>query len=131
MEIFLKVTAGILISSILGLTLLRQDSAISLLLSICVCSMVLIAAGTYLRPIIEFTDRLVQVGQLNVERFHILLKVVGVGLISQIATLICSDAGYQSLGKTLQIIAGAVILCICIPLLDEMLTLIETILGEV
>lgn len=131
MEIFLKVTAGILVSSIFSLVLFRQNSAISLLLSICVCSMVLVAAGTYLRPIIDFMHRLVRVGQLNMERLHILLKVVGVGLISQITTLICTDAGYQSLGKALQVIAGAVILCICIPLLDEMLTLIETVLGEV
>jgi stage III sporulation protein AD len=131
MAIFLKVTAGILIASTLSLVLVRQDSAIALLLTICVCCMVLVAAGSYLRPIIEFIHRLVQIGNINSEWVQILLKVVGIGLISQIVTLICSDAGNQSLGKALQIVAAAVILCVCIPVMEQMLTVIETILGEV
>jgi stage III sporulation protein AD len=131
MAIFLKVTAGILIASTLSLVLVRQNSAIALLLTICVCCMVLVAAGSYLRPIIEFIHRLVQIGNINSEWVQILLKVVGIGLISQIVTLIWSDAGNQSLGKALQIVAAAVILCVCIPVMEQMLTDIETILGEV
>ena len=130
MEIYLKVTAGILISSILCLMLSRQGTDISLLLTLCVCSMVVLAAGAYLKPILEFCRKLIQVGELSNELLSILLKVVGIGLISQVAGLICTDAGNQSLAKALQLITTAVILCISVPLLEEILALLEMVLGE-
>lgn len=131
MDIFLKVTAGILITAILSLVLSRNGTDIGLLLTICVCSMVIFAAFSYLEPVFAFAQRLIQIGQLSSELLNILLKVVGIGLISQIAGLICADAGNQSLGKALQIVTTAIILCISIPLLEEILSLLETVLGEI
>lgn len=131
MDIFLKVTAGILITAILSLVLSKNGTDIGLLLTICVCSMVIFTAFSYLEPVLAFAQRLIQVGQLSSELLNILLKVVGIGLISQIAGLICADAGNQSLGKALQIVTTAVILCISIPLLEEILSLLETVLGEI
>lgn len=130
MDIYLKVTAGILITAILSLVLSKHGADISLLLTICVCSMVVLAASAYIRPILVFANRLAQVGQLNHEMLNVLQKVVGIGLVSQIAGFICTDAGNQTLGKVLQIITTAVILCVSVPLLEEILSLVEAVLGE-
>ena len=102
-----------------------------MLLIICVCSMVVVGALSYLKPVLAFARRLIHTGQLNNELLSVLLKAVGIGLVSQIAGLICSDAGNQSLGKALQMITTAVILCISLPLLEEILSLLETVLGEI
>lgn len=131
MDIFLKVTAVVLVTSIATLTISKHGSDISLLLTILVCCMAAISAVSYIKPIIQFMERLVGLGQLEEEIYHILLKTTGIGMISRIAAMICSDAGNQTLGKTLQFVATAVILCICVPLLDRMLSLIETVLGRV
>lgn len=131
MDIFLKVTAGVLITAVLSLVLCQSRSEISMLLIICVCGMVVLGALSYLKPVLAFARRLIQTGQLNNELLSVLLKAVGIGLVSQIAGLICSDAGNQSLGKALQMITTAVILCISLPLLEEILSLLETVLGEI
>lgn len=129
MDIFIKVTAGVLITAIFTLVLSKHGADISLLLTLCVCSMVVLAAATYLKPVLEFCQRLIRAGQLSNELLNVLFKVVGIGLISQVAGFICADAGNQSLGKALQIITTAVILCISVPLLEEILSLLETALG--
>lgn len=131
MDIFIKVTVGILITATLGLVLSKQGADISLLLTIAVCCMAVAAAFSYLSPVLDFARRLIEVGRINNELLNVLLKVVGIGLISQIAGFICADAGNQSLGKALQIMTTAVILCISVPVLEEMLSLIEAVLGEV
>lgn len=131
MDIFLKVTAGVLITAILCLVLSRQRADISLLLAICVCCMVVLAAVSYLQPVIAFASKLILVGQLSSDLLNVLLKVSGVGMISQIACLICADAGNQSLAKALQILTTAVVLCVSVPLLEEILSLIEAVLGEI
>lgn len=130
MDIFLKVTAAILLSAILSLVLSKQGAEISLLLTIAVSCMILIAALTYIKPILDFSRKLVTIGGIRTELLEILLKVVGIGMISQIAGLICADSGNQSLGKALQIMTIAVILCLSIPVLEEMLSLIETVLTD-
>lgn len=131
MSIFIKVSAGILITAILSLVLSKHRGDISLLLTVCACCMVVAAAFSYLSPVLDFLRRLIEVGKLNQELLDVLLKTVGIGLISQIAGFICADAGNQSLSKALQIITTAVILCIAVPVLEEMLSLIENVLGEI
>ena len=60
----------------------------------------------------------------------ILLKAVGIGLVSEIAGLVCTDAGNGSLGKTLQLLGSAVILYLSLPIFTAMLELIREILRE-
>lgn len=131
MDIFLKVMAVVLVTSILSLVLSKQSTDISMLLTIVVCCIVFGASAVYIEPILGFAYRLVELGDLNTSFLNIILKSVGIGMISQIATLICIDSGNQSLGKVLQIMTTAVILSLSVPILEQMLSLIETVLEEV
>lgn len=131
MDIFLKAAAGVLIASVILLTLAKQGKDISSALGICVCCMVLAAAMGYLRPVIDFITRLQELGNLNSEIVEILLKSVGIGFLAEIVGLICADSGNASLGKTLQIFASVLILWISLPLLDSLLELVESILSAI
>ena len=131
MDIFLKTSAGVILALILMLTLSKQGKDISLLLTIIVCAMVAGLAITYLRPVVDFLSRLQTIGNLDSQMFSVLLKAVGIGLIAELVNLICSDAGNASLGKGLQLLSTAVILCLSIPLFDELIELLDTILGAI
>lgn len=131
MDLYLKITAGILIASILCLAVPSHIKELSLMLTLFVCAGALIAGVEFFRPVITFAQKLISIGNLNQEYLQILCKIIGIGLISQICGLVCSDAGNQSMAKALQIITTVVILCICVPLLEELLSLIVSILGEI
>ena len=120
MDIYLKVTAGIMVAVIAGLVLSRQSADLSLLLTIGVCCMVIVGAFSYLQPVMDFMKRLAEVGNISNDLLGILLKVAGIGMISQITMV-----------KALQIMTAAVILCLCVPILEQMLTLIEKVMGEI
>lgn len=131
MDLYLKITAGILIASILCLAVPSHIKELSLMLTLFVCAGALIAGVEFFKPVITFAQKLTSIGNLNQEYLQILCKIIGIGLISQICGLVCSDAGNQSMAKALQIITTVVILCICVPLLEELLSLIVSILGEI
>lgn len=131
MDIFLKATACVLVAVLLCLVLSSQGKNYTLLLSLAVCAMVFTAAGVYLQPIVSFFSRLVQLGQLNTDLLSLLLKISGIGLISQIACVVCADAGNKALEKTLQMLSAVTILWIAIPLLEEMLQMMESLLEAV
>lgn len=131
MDIYLKATAAVLIALVVGLSISKQEKDMSLLLSIAVCCMVVTAAITYLQPVIRFFERLQTLGELDAGMLTVLIKAVGIALLSEITGLICTDAGNAALGKVLQILATAVILWISIPLFERLIELIENILGAV
>lgn len=131
MESFLKIIGGVLIAVFLGVALNRQGKDISLLLSLAVCCMVLVSALTFLEPVLTFAGTLRDTCGLDSGMLKILLKAVGVGLVSEIAGLICADSGNTALGKTVQILATVLILWLSVPLMTQLLELVQTILGEV
>lgn len=120
-----------MISLVLGLVLIKNGKDMALLLTIAVCCMVMLAAVKYLEPVLAFFRKLESIGNLDSQMLKILLKAVGIGLLAELTSLICADSGNSALGKGLQFLASAAILWLSIPLLDELLTLLDTILGAI
>lgn len=131
MSIFLKAAAGILLAVIFILILSRQEKDLGLMLIIAVCCMVISAAFTFLQPVKDLLNHLQTVGQLKSDTLTIMMKAVGIGFITEVTCLICSDAGNAALGKTLEFLSSAVILWLSIPLLNELLELLDNILGAI
>lgn len=120
-----------MVASVLGLALSKQGKEMAALLTIGICAMVLLAAITFLEPVLELLRQLESLGNLNSEMVQILFKIVGIGLISEIASMICADAGNASMGKALQILGSSVILWLSIPVFQALLELIQQILGDI
>lgn len=128
MNIFLKCAAGTLIALILYLILFKHGRDISTLLTVTVCCMLAAATLEYLVPVVDFFERLQSISNLDSDMLQIVLRAVGIGLLSEVTALICTDAGNATLGKSLQLLASCVVLYLAIPLFTELLELIEEIL---
>ena len=131
MEIMFKSAGCALISVILCTMIPKDRKELSLLLSIAVCSMVCISALNCFAPIFSFMERLKAVGQLNTNAFSTVMKVVGVSLVAEVSALTCKDIGNGTMGKSLQLMATAVILWLALPIFEELISLIESVLGVV
>ena len=123
--------AGALLAVILCLTLGKQGKELGTLLTMAVCSMICAVAMSYLKPVMDFVEQLEITGNLDGDLIAILLKAAGIGFLSEIACLVCSDAGNSALGKSVQILGTGVILWLSIPLFQELLELLGRILGGV
>lgn len=131
MTLFIQCAAGILLAVVLCLCLEKQGKDMAVLLTIAVCVMVLAAAIAYLEPVMDFLSQLQELGNLNSSMVSTLFKILGIGLISEIVSMVCADAGRASLGKSLQILASGVILWLSIPIFTVLLELVQSILGEI
>ena len=130
MDRFFQIAAGVLVAVVLCLVLSKQAKDMTVVLTVAVCCLVLLAAAAYLQPVLAFVDRLQELGQLDSKMSQILLKSVGLGLVTEIAVLICNDSGYAALGKTLQIAATMAVLWLSLPLMESLLEMIQRIMGE-
>lgn len=128
MDNFVRLCAGILLALVLSLILNRQGKEFSALLVTAVCCITVVAAASFLTPLIDFFHFLLEAGSLDQELVAVVLKATGIGLLSEITCTICTDAGNAALGKILQIVASIVILWLSIPLFTSLLELVEDIL---
>ena len=129
MDIVFKAISGVLIVLVLCQVFAKQGKDISLLLTITVCCMVITAAVSYFRPVIDFFKDLQTTTNLNSELMRIMLKVVGISLLTELTVMVCNDMSKASLGKSLQILSAAAILCLALPLFEQLLELLNTVLG--
>ena len=131
MDLFLKVSGGVLISLIFYLILAKQSKDISVLLSVAVCVMIFAAASSFIKPIINLLSPLQDMGNLDGQIIAILSKAAGISLISEIICQLCADAGNGTLGKTMQFLSGGVILWLAVPLFSKLMELVKEILVAV
>jgi len=130
MNIIFKTIGIAMITLILYQFLGKQNKDIATLVGLSACCIVITGAGYYLESIVSFIRSLQIAGNLNEEFIEILLKAVGIGLVCELASLICTDAGNTALGKSIHIMATGAILWISLPLFTSLIDLINTILGE-
>lgn len=127
MTTFLQAAGGVLLAVILTLTLKQQGKDFALLLSVTVCCSLAALSVYYLQPVFQFVLQLQQLGNLNAQMLQILLKVVGIALVSEIAAMVCADSGNGAMGKGLQYLALAIILRLSLPMLSALMNIVEGI----
>ena len=131
MDNFWKTAAAVLLAVILCVAVGKRERDISVLLTMFVSCLAAGAAVIYLTPVLDFLRELGEIGMLQEGMLEILMKTVGIALITELITLICVDAGFSSLGKSLQFLGSAAILYLSLPLMENLLTFIQEILGEI
>lgn len=129
MDLFIRTCLAVLLAALLCLILGKQGKETAVLLSAAVCCMVAIVAIQFLQPIIDFLHELEGFGEIDGSLIGVLYKVVGIGILSEVAALICSDAGNASLGKAIQLLGGTAMLWLSIPVFRTLIDLIRGILG--
>ena len=127
---YIQGVAGALIAVVLCCVLAKSGKDMTLLLSLAACSMILLTGISYLKPVMELVSTLAQVSDLDGQWLGAVLKTVGIGLIAQMAGLICADAGNSALAKAVEILAAAAVLWLSIPMVQALLELVQEMTGS-
>ena len=125
MDVFFKASVLVLLVLILYLVMVKTDKDFAYILSLGACCIVLFCAFSFLKPVIECFRNMQTIAELDSNVLSIVIKTVGIGIIAEVVSAFCADAGNASLSKTIQILATAVILSLSTPLFESMLSLIE------
>lgn len=128
---YLRFAAAALVGLILTLVLGRQSRDMSLLLSLAVCVLLCLGAMEFLEPVTALVRELQRLGELDSGAVSILIKCAGIALLSELASLLCADAGEGAMGKALQICSNAAIVWLSLPLLRQVLTMIGEVLAKI
>lgn len=117
-------------AAVLIITVEKQEKDIGLVLTMTVSVMVALAGLTLLKPVLAFLHQLEELGDLQAGVLNILLKATGIGLVSELAAGICRDGGNTALAQAVKTLGVMTILSLSLPILETLVALIQTVLGE-
>ena len=127
MELFRVV--GIALIGAIAAVLLRQNRPeLGMLVSLG-CGIILISMGmNAVQQALEVVQRLMQQGGIDREYATILLKSLGVCIVTQVAADACRDSGETAIAAKIEFIGKLSILGISLPLFAKLLSTITTLL---
>ena len=128
MELFWKAAAVVILAIILGAAMGKSQAGISVALTVTTCCIVLILAMEYLAEVVGYLRQLGSLWDVQKPVLGILLKISCVALVTELTELISADAEMRSLGKAMQLLGNAAILCLSVPLFETFLGIIQEIM---
>lgn len=127
MEIIKIVVIGI-VSSILALTLKKQNPEISILISIVAGIIIFMMVLPKLQTVI---DMLISISQnINLDKMYIsiVLKIIGIAYIAEFGVQICKDSGETSIASKIELVGKILIMVVSAPILIALMELILSIM---
>ena len=128
MDDALKLTALALTAALLALVVKKQSPELALTLTFCACALGAALLLNGFRPVLNLAGSLAGQAELDGILTAPLWKCLGLGLLTEIAAAVCSDAGQTALAKLVELGGGLLCLAVSLPLLQAVLALIEELL---
>ena len=99
MSEFWKTTSIVLLTVILGLAVGKTERDISAVLSLVAACIAAGVAVTILEPVLNYLWELQRLCALPEGLVSVLLKAVGIALVAELSSAVCTDAGNALLGR--------------------------------
>ena len=128
MDLFWKAVAGILVAAFFGLVIGKD---VSVLLSVAVCVMGATILSRYMEPVLDLIKQLTDMANITDKFLSILLKATAIGIVTEIAGLICTESGCTALGKMVKLLGYSTMLWISIPAFQALIEILTRLTGDV
>lgn len=107
---------------------IRSDFAI--FISIVGGIIVLFYSVSYLSQIFDIFNEIFHISGINVSIYSIILKIIGIGYLTEFTAGICNDTGNSSLGDKVLLGGKIVILVMAIPIVMSILEIVVELLPK-
>lgn len=129
METLIQAAALGILGVVLIALLRHRGGELALLLSLGVCVLIGLLLVRLAGPVVDFFRELQHLAGLEDQIMGPMLKTIGIGLITQIASNICSDGGESAVARMIELCGAVLALCVAIPLMESVLELIRAMSG--
>lgn len=127
MEILKIILIGV-VTSVATILLKQLKPELSVLVSIAGGIVILVMVVNFLNNIVTNFTQLATKTNINMGLFSSVIKIVGVGYITEFGANVCQDTGNSNIADKILLGGKVIILCFALPIINTMLT---TIMGLV
>ena len=129
MQEFLQVAVIGVVTVVFAALLKRNSGELAILLTIGACVLMGVLIVRMTEPVLTFLGKLRNLAGLDTELMTPLLKTVGIGLLTQLAASVCTDAGESAIAKLTELCGCVLAIYLALPLLEAVIDLIQSMSG--
>ena len=129
MQEMLQIAALAVVAAVRCVILRSYTDMFGMLLSLAGCVLVLVLALRFFSPILVLVEKLRALTGLADAVTEPVLKIVGIGILTQLSGSVCRDAGESSLAHTVELGGTILSLYASSPLMSAVLELMEEMLN--
>jgi stage III sporulation protein AD len=124
MELIVKIAVLGIIGSITALLIKRSNPEMALALALATGAVILVFAMELFSGVKELLDLASEASGLSSAVVAPVLKCMGIGIITKLASELCRDAGQGSIASTVELAGAACALYVALPLIKTLLKMI-------
>ncbi len=119
-----------IVAVILILTIKSKNSEIALMIGIACSVIILLAVLSQAVSVINTVNNIIAVSQISTSYIVILLKVIGICLLTEFAVNTCKDAGSQSIASNVSLAGKIMVTVTALPLYTDILNTVLSLLQR-
>lgn len=123
----IKITSAGICSVLLAMSLRQVKSEYGVYIAICAGLIIGWYAISMASQIVSYVNDIASIISDANGYIMILLKIAGISYLTEFASDICKDCGYQSVASQIEFASKLVILCMSIPIMTSLINLIDGI----
>ncbi len=117
-----------MLCALLAVVVKEQRPDIAMLISVIGGVIILFYAVNYVSEAVSVFKLLMDKSNIDSDLLSVVLKIIGIGYITEFSASVCEDSGNKSLGDKIQFGGKILILVISLPLLGAVIDMIRSLL---
>ncbi len=127
MAILVKIAAVAVAGAILSLVIRKNSPEMSLLLTISLALIAISLAFDLISDVTDFLKSLADTAEISPAVLSIVLKTVGISIVTKLAADVCRDAGQSSVASGVELTGAFTALYISLPLFKTVINMIGSL----
>jgi len=127
MDILIKVSAVAVAGVVVTLVIKKNSPEMALLLTITLALIALFLAFNVVSSITDYLKSLSDLAGVSPAVLTIVIKTVGIGVVSKLASDVCRDAGQASVASGVEFTGAVVAVYVALPLFKTVISMIESL----
>ena len=124
MAILIKVAAIAVAGAVLGLVIKKNSPDMALMLTISLALIALYLAFDTIKGVTDFIASLAGAAQISPAVLAVVLKAVGISIVTKLSSDVCRDAGQSSVASGIELTGAFAALYIALPLFKTVMDMI-------
>lgn len=127
MTILIKVAAVAVAGTVLSLVIKKNSPEMALMLTISLALIALYLAFDTIKEVTQFIASLADMAQISPAVLTVVIKAVGISVVSKLSSDVCRDAGQTSVASGVELVGVFAALYISLPLFKTVLNMIGSL----
>ena len=128
MDILVKLLAVAVTGSVLGLVIKKNSPEMALMLTVALAIFTVVLSAQIISEILTFVKSVSEAAGISATVLAVVLKTVGVAVVTKISADICRDSGQASVASGVELAGSAVAVYAALPLFKTVVSMIDSLI---